>query len=297
MTPSEYTRFRDDLGQSSGFQSWQYRAIEYLVGNKNAAMLRPHEHVPEVHAALTGPPARSEPVRRGPGPAARRGFASPTPCCTATRPAPTSPDESVLAAWQAVYRDPHGHWELYELAEKLVDLEDYFRRWRFNHVTTVERIIGAKRGTGGTSGTPTCGGCSTWCCSPSSGTCARPSCSAPFGTVRVLWSRPRSAPTAVEVRRGPTGRRRGASVGGADRHPHEPPAVDQRRAQVRPARGVDRVGDRLRRAVAVDVGEADQGERGGGDQLEAVVGGDRSPASHRASPTCSRIIARSPSAP
>jgi tryptophan 2,3-dioxygenase len=152
MTPSEYTHFREKLGQSSGFQSYQYRMIEFLAGNKNAAMLRPHEH----DAALL---ARLEAVRLAPSlydltiaVLARRGFAI-APEVLARDVATTHvADDSVRAAWAVVYHDPSRHWELYELAEKLVDFEDYFRRWRFNHVTTVERVIGFKRGTGGTSG-------------------------------------------------------------------------------------------------------------------------------------------------
>ena len=152
MTPSEYTLFREALGQSSGFQSYQYRMIEYLAGNKNAAMMRPHEH----DAALL---ARLEAVRQAPslydltiGALARRGFAIDAAVLNRDVAATHAADDSVRAAWAAVYRDPRQFWELYELAEKLVDFEDYFRRWRFNHVTTVERVIGFKRGTGGTSG-------------------------------------------------------------------------------------------------------------------------------------------------
>lgn len=152
MTPSEYTLFREKLGQSSGFQSCQYRLIEYLVGNKNAAMMRPHEH----DAALL---ARLETVRQAPSlydlailALHRRDFAIDEKVLNRDVAATHVADDSVRAAWASVYRDPRRYWELYELAEKLVDLEDYFRRWRFNHVTTVERVIGFKRGTGGTSG-------------------------------------------------------------------------------------------------------------------------------------------------
>lgn len=153
MTPSEYTRFREDLGQSSGFQSWQYRAIEYLVGNKNAAMLRPHAHVPEVLACLTthleAPSLYDEVLAL----LSREGFDLAPRVLERDWTMPYVADDSVLQAWHTIYSDPQTHWTAYELAEKLVDLEDYFRRWRFNHVTTVERIIGFKRGTGGTSGT------------------------------------------------------------------------------------------------------------------------------------------------
>lgn len=150
MTPAEYTRFRGDLGQSSGFQSYQYRAIEFLLGNRNPAMLRPHAHRPEIVAALeailAAPSLYDEAIRL----LGREGFVVGPE--RADLAAARAPDEAVLAAWREVYATPAQHWTLYELAEKLVDLEDYFRRWRFNHVTTVERIIGLKRGTGGTGG-------------------------------------------------------------------------------------------------------------------------------------------------
>ncbi len=153
MTPSDYTTFRNALGQSSGFQSYQYRLIEYVLGNRNAALLKVHEHRPDLHAVLQAEldtpslyHVALDALAQGTG----REF---DPDCYRM----TSPhrlDADVVAAWAEVYRDPHKHWGLYELAEKLVDLEDYFRRWRFNHVTTVERVIGIKRGTGGTSGVP-----------------------------------------------------------------------------------------------------------------------------------------------
>ena len=152
MTPSEYTRFRSDLGQSSGFQSHQYREIEYLLGNRNRAMLRPHAHRPEIHrrlaAELARPSLYDEAIRL----LARNGIAVPEAVLDRDVGAPYAADDGVVEAWRVVYEDPNARWELYELAEKLVDLEDYFRRWRFNHVTTVERIIGFKRGTGGTGG-------------------------------------------------------------------------------------------------------------------------------------------------
>ncbi|ADZ72005.1 tryptophan 2,3-dioxygenase [Polymorphum gilvum] len=152
MTPSDYTAFRTALGQSSGFQSYQYRAIEFMVGNKNPAMLRPHEHVPEVHAWLErirrDTSLYDEAVRL----LARTGFEISDAVRSRDVSQPYVADDSVRAAWTAVYRDPQRYWPFYELAEKLVDFEDYFRRWRFNHVTTVERVIGFKRGTGGTSG-------------------------------------------------------------------------------------------------------------------------------------------------
>jgi tryptophan 2,3-dioxygenase len=152
MTPSEYTEFRGLLGQSSGFQSLQYRVIEFLVGNKNAAMT--HTHADDEAVA-----ARLEAVRRAPSIydltiqlLHRRGLGIDNAVLERDVSVPHVVSDSVLNAWLSVYQDPTRFWELYELAEKLVDFEDYFRRWRFNHVTTVERIIGFKRGTGGTSG-------------------------------------------------------------------------------------------------------------------------------------------------
>lgn len=152
MTPSEYTRFRGALGQSSGFQSWQYRAIEFLAGNRNLAMLKPHEHRPEVIARLEGILARPSLYDEALLLLHRNGFDIGADAARSDWRRPRPPSDAVTAAWQAVYRAPESHWALYELAEKLVDFEDYFRRWRFNHVTTVERIIGLKRGTGGTAG-------------------------------------------------------------------------------------------------------------------------------------------------
>lgn len=152
MTPSEYTRFRDDLGQSSGFQSWQYRAVEYLAGNRNLAMLKPHAHaekrVGPLEEILAQPSLYDEAIRL----LARNGFDVGAEVERTDWRAKRAESDKVMEAWKIVYRDPERWWLLYELAEKLVDFEDYFRRWRFNHVTTVERIIGLKRGTGGTAG-------------------------------------------------------------------------------------------------------------------------------------------------
>jgi len=152
MTPSDYTRFREALGQSSGFQSLQYRMIEFALGNRNEAMIRPHAHVPAhkqmLEAEMMQPSLYLEVLRY----AARHGMDLPADLLAAPATVPHSAHPAVTALWAKVYRDPENHWSLYELAEKLVDLEDYFRRWRFNHVTTVERIIGFKRGTGGTGG-------------------------------------------------------------------------------------------------------------------------------------------------
>ena len=152
MTPSDYTAFRSALGQSSGFQSQQYRMIEFLRGNRNRAMLRPHAHRPDLLAALQAELGRPSLYDVALGALAGAGFAVPEAVLRRDVSAPYAADDGVRTAWTQVYRDPEAHWPLYELAEKLVDFEDYFRRWRFNHVTTVERVIGFKRGTGGTGG-------------------------------------------------------------------------------------------------------------------------------------------------
>jgi tryptophan 2,3-dioxygenase len=152
MTPADYTTFRDGLGQSSGFQSHQYRLIEYAVGNRNLAMLRPHAHRPDLTALLEAELARPSLYDEALRHIARAGLPVPPDVLTRDLRAPWVAHDGVRAAWEVAYRDPARHWEAYELAEKLVDFEDYFRRWRFNHVTTVERVIGLKRGTGGTSG-------------------------------------------------------------------------------------------------------------------------------------------------
>ncbi|WP_171177008.1 tryptophan 2,3-dioxygenase [Ruegeria sp. HKCCD8929] len=151
MTPSDYTTFREALGSSSGFQSHQYRLIEYMLGNRNTAMMKVHEHRPELHRML------AEELKRPSlyhvaldALSARTGVAFGAQ--VRRMDSPHAADPKVQRAWLMVYEDTARYWDLYELAEKLVDLEDYFRRWRFNHVTTVERVIGFKRGTGGTSG-------------------------------------------------------------------------------------------------------------------------------------------------
>jgi tryptophan 2,3-dioxygenase len=152
MTPSEYTEFRDSLGQSSGFQSWQYRAIEFLAGNRNLALLALHADRPEVAAGLEDILAQPSLYDEALLLIGRSGFDIGEDAQRVSWREPRQENAQVLAAWRAIYAAPATHWMLYELAEKLVDFEDYFRRWRFNHVTTVERIIGMKRGTGGTSG-------------------------------------------------------------------------------------------------------------------------------------------------
>ncbi|MFC5462179.1 tryptophan 2,3-dioxygenase [Massilia niabensis] len=152
MTPSEYTAIRPYLGASSGFQSHQYRELEFILGNKNAALLAVHEKNPPAHAILDKelhtPSVYDEAIQL----LARKGFGISEERLARDPTLPTVHDESVKAAWLLVYQDPDKHWGLYELAEKLVDLETAFRFWRFRHVTTVERIIGFKTGTGGTAG-------------------------------------------------------------------------------------------------------------------------------------------------
>jgi tryptophan 2,3-dioxygenase len=152
MTPSDYSSFRDQLGQSSGFQSAQYRLIEFALGNKQAETIRPHRHVPalaaELDAALAAPSLYDEAIRL----LARRGFAIDAEVLGRDVTRPHRAQASVLAAWLEIYRDPQRWWELYQLAEELVDLEDWFQQWRFRHMTTVQRVIGFKRGTGGTAG-------------------------------------------------------------------------------------------------------------------------------------------------
>ncbi len=152
MTPSEYSAIRPYLARSSGFQSWQYRSIEFLLGNKNAAMLQPHAQrapqLAQLQADLAAPSLHDRALRL----LARRGFALPPQAIERDFSQPHTASEAVEAAWLAVYRDPRAHWELYQLGEELIDLEDAFRLWRFRHVTTVERVIGHKTGTGGTSG-------------------------------------------------------------------------------------------------------------------------------------------------
>ena len=152
MTPPEYTAMRPYLANSSGFQSAQYRCIEFALGNKNAAMLKPHAHRPDllaqVDAAYRAPSLYDQALRL----LARRGLPLPASHLERDWTQPYTASSEVEAAWTIVYRDPQAHWDLYQLGEKLTDIEDAFRLWRFRHVTTVERVIGFKRGTGGTGG-------------------------------------------------------------------------------------------------------------------------------------------------
>ena len=152
MTPPEYSAIRPYLGQSSGFQSYQYRCIEFSLGTKNRAMLKPHEHRADllalVQAAYEAPSLYDEALRL----LARRGLAVPASHTERDWTQPYVENDAVEQAWLTVYRNPEKHWDLYQLGEELTDLEDAFRLWRFRHVTTVERVIGFKRGTGGTGG-------------------------------------------------------------------------------------------------------------------------------------------------
>lgn len=152
MTPADYASFRDSLGQSSGFQSYQYREIEFLLGNKNAKLIEAHRssprHYQKLQKALNAPSLYDIALQL----LARRGFAIPQEKIERDWSIPYTASSEVEAAWSAIYYNSQKHWDLYELAEKLVDIEFNFQRWRFNHMKTVERIIGYRRGTGGTAG-------------------------------------------------------------------------------------------------------------------------------------------------
>lgn len=152
LTPTEYSAFRESLARSSGFQSHQNRMLEFLFGNKSRVMLKPFAHQTEIYTKLTellNSPSLYDEANRL---LAKRGFVLDKVAIDRDWSAPYVANASVAAAWAEVYGDTKQYWDLYELAEKLVDLEDYFRQWRFRHVTTVERVIGFKRGSGGTSG-------------------------------------------------------------------------------------------------------------------------------------------------
>jgi tryptophan 2,3-dioxygenase len=152
MTPPEYSAIRPYLAQSSGFQSWQYRCIEFSMGNKKSVMLRPHAHRPDLYeqvlAAYNAPSLYDECLRL----LARRGWALPAEVIERDWRVAHVAHPQVEQAWLGVYRAAESHWDLYQLGEELTDLEDAFRLWRFRHLTTVERVIGFKRGTGGTGG-------------------------------------------------------------------------------------------------------------------------------------------------
>ena len=152
MTPADFASFRDSLGQSSGFQSFQYRELEFLLGNKNAALIEAHSHHPKNYQHLTkvlnAPSLYDVSLQL----LKKRGFDIALEQTQRDWSQPYLPNKKVETAWHKVYQDTDAFWDLYELAEKLVDLEYHFQQWRFNHVKTVERIIGHKHGTGGTSG-------------------------------------------------------------------------------------------------------------------------------------------------
>lgn len=152
MTPHDYLAFRESLGASSGFQSFQYRLLEFRMGAKDPFMLEPHAHRPEAHAALRAaleaPSIYDEALRL----LARRGHPIPAEVLARDVSKPHVSHPAVVAAWAAIYGAGEAEMDLYELAEELVDLEDGFGTWRFRHMRTVERIIGHRRGTGGTAG-------------------------------------------------------------------------------------------------------------------------------------------------
>ena len=152
MTPADYLSFRGGLGTSSGFQSWQFRTLEYLLGLKDAAFLsfqdEGSEALAELRSALAAPSLYDDAMSR----LAAHGLTLPAEVLARDPSQPYAPSEAVEDAWLAVYRDTQRYWELYQLAEKLVDLDDALLTWRQKHILTVERVIGAKRGTGGTEG-------------------------------------------------------------------------------------------------------------------------------------------------
>lgn len=152
MTPPEYSALRPYLARSSGFQSYQYRQIEFMLGNKNAAMLKPHSHRDDLLAAVQkayeAPSLYDESIRL----MHRHGIAVPESYLQRDWTTPYEASMDIQAAWLVAYKDPKTYWDIYQLGEKLTDIEDAFRQWRFRHLTTVERVIGFKRGTGGTSG-------------------------------------------------------------------------------------------------------------------------------------------------
>ncbi|HEY0111916.1 MAG TPA: tryptophan 2,3-dioxygenase [Allosphingosinicella sp.] len=152
MTPSDYISFREVLGSSSGFQSAQFREFEYRLGLKDGAHLKFQEEGSAPYAALMEALHCPSLWDEANAAAARAGFDLPEDVLTRPWAEPYRPREEVEAAWAEVYRSPERWWPLYQLAEKLVDIDDALATWRHKHVLTVERIIGAKRGTGGTAG-------------------------------------------------------------------------------------------------------------------------------------------------
>jgi len=152
LTPSDYLTFRDRLGKSSGFQSYQYRKLEFLLGAKDEKMMQPHAHRPEIYrdleAALRAPSIYDEAIKL----LARKGFSLPAGLLERDWSELHVFSDALQAAWLEIYRNPDEQFELYQLGEELVDVEDWFQQWRFRHMKTVERIIGHKTGTGGSSG-------------------------------------------------------------------------------------------------------------------------------------------------
>jgi len=152
LTPSEYEAFRPALGTSSGFQSAQYRALEFLLGNKQAALVDVFRYDPVAHAELTAlmqaPSLYDEFLRH----LARRGLPVPPACVERDWSQPYVRNPDLVPVFKTIYDDPEGWWDAYEMAEKLVDVEESFQLWRFRHLKTVERTIGYKPGTGGSSG-------------------------------------------------------------------------------------------------------------------------------------------------
>jgi tryptophan 2,3-dioxygenase len=152
LTPSEYMEFRGVLGNASGFQSWQYRKLEFLLGNKNSDTIQVFAHDRAVHddllRALNAPSLYDEFLRY----LARRGYNVPAACLERDWSAPHIRNEALVGIFREIYGNAKQHWEAYEMCEKLVDVEEYFQLWRFRHLKTVERIIGFRRGTGGSSG-------------------------------------------------------------------------------------------------------------------------------------------------
>jgi tryptophan 2,3-dioxygenase len=152
LTPTEYARFRDVLGPASGLQSHQFRAVEFMLGNKNPRMLDVHRHDAHAHALLQGlleaPSLYDEFLRL----LARRGMPVPRECVERDWSVAHARHPGVVAVFRTIYENPGTHWDAYDMCEKLVDLEENFQLWRFRHIKTVERVIGFKRGTGGTAG-------------------------------------------------------------------------------------------------------------------------------------------------
>lgn len=152
LTPSEYMEFRGVLGHASGFQSYQYRKLEFLLGNKNRDALKVFEYDAQIHAelksALEAPSLYDEFLRH----LSRRGLPVPKECVERDWSLPHQKNDALIEVFRAIYEHPRDHWDAYEMCEKLVDVEEYFQLWRFRHMKTVERIIGFRQGTGGSSG-------------------------------------------------------------------------------------------------------------------------------------------------